>query len=119
MLQSIFSFQRISRDDPLANARSLRAWAASVPRNDAVAAVEQLVPLIRTEGARADGSPSRLEALIELDRIAAPFVELLRTQYRQITISDDVRTRLLALSEAMAQGFAQSYAHYAKNVKAS
>ena len=118
-MQSIFGFQRLSRDDPLANTRSLRAWALRIARNDPVAAVEQIAPLIRDEASKPEGSAHRLEALLELDRIAALHLELLRTQYRQITISDDLRQRLLQLCETISQGFAQAYGHYARNIEAS
>ena len=118
-MQSIFGFQRLSRDDPLANVRSLRVWADGVARNDPVAAVEQIALLIRDEASKPEGSAHRLEALLELDRVAAPHLELLRTQYRQIAISDDLRQRLLQLCETISQGFAQAWGQYARNIETS
>ena len=113
----IFGFQRLNKVDPLSNLKSVRAWFARIPRNDAVAAAEHIVPVIRLEGTHTDGNAHRLEAIIELDRMTAPLLELLRTQYRQIAISDDVRQRLLGFSESLAQSFAQAYALYAKKIE--
>lgn len=118
-MQSIFGFQRLSRDDPLANVRSLRAWAVGVARNDAMAAVERIALLLHDEATKPEASAHRLEALLELDRVAVPHLELLRTQYRQITISEDLRQRLLQLCETICQRFAQAYGQYARNIETS
>ena len=115
----MFVFQKLNRDDPLSNLKSVRAWASSVPRNDPVAAAEQVVPVIRAEAGRPDGNALRLEAIVELDRIAVPLLEQLRAQYRHITISDDLRQRLLLLSESVAHGFALTYGNFATNIEES
>ena len=69
---SFLGFQIVSRDNPLANVKSLRVWMQGVPRNDAVAAMEAIVALLQTEAPHADGSVARLEAIMELDRLAVP-----------------------------------------------
>lgn len=119
MVHSIFGFQLTSRGDPLANPKSVRAWMANVPRNDPVSAVEAINSLLATAPARADGSVPRLHAILELDRIAAPLFELLRQQYRLASISDDVRQRILRGCDALAAGFSQAYAEYAKQIEAT
>lgn len=118
-MSSFLGFQIVSRDNPLANVKSLRVWMQGVPRNDAVAAMEAIVALLQTEAPRADGSVARLEAIMELDRLAVPLAQHLRSQYRLITMSDDVRQRLFRACDGMAQAFSQAYGEYAKAIEAS
>ena len=118
MLSSILGFQLISRTDPLANVKSLRVWSVGIPRNDPVAAVEFINQLMQSDTPRADGSVARLQAIMELDRIAVPLGEHLRTQYRLTTISDDVRQRLFRACDGLASAFSQAYGEYAKQIEA-
>ena len=44
-------FQKTNRDDPLANAKSIRAWVSRLPANDPVGAVEAMIALLESPAA--------------------------------------------------------------------
>ena len=110
MVTTLFGIQLASRDDPLANVRSVRSWCAQLPRNDPVGAVEAIIGLLAAAG----GSPqeisaNRTQALLELDRIAIPLQAQLREQYRMSAMSDEVRQRLWRACDDLARWFAHAY----------
>src|SRR5689334_23627128 len=79
MTLALFQFAR--RDDPLANRKSARLWATTLPPNDAVGAIEAVIALVAAPvTAQGDMSLARAEALLELDRIADPMHSQLRAQ---------------------------------------
>jgi len=108
MTLALFQFAR--RDDPLANRKSARLWAASLPPNDAVGAVEAVTRFVRAPTtAQGEMSPARAEALLELDRIVDPMHTQLRAQYRQTALSDEVRERLWQASDRLSRAFGHAY----------
>jgi hypothetical protein len=110
MASTLFGFQITSRDDPLANAKSLRAWSARLPRNDPVGAVEAIIHLLETAGAAQPAvTLNRLRAVLELDRISVPLQAQLRAQYRMAALSDEVRQRLWRACDDLAHWFAHVY----------
>ena len=119
MASTLFGIQIASRDDPLANAKSIRLWARQLPRNDPIGAVEAIIRLL--EGA---GTPtttvtlSRLQAVLELDRISVPLQAQLRTQYRIPAMSDEVRQRLWRASDELAHRFAHVYEGTYRGIRA-
>jgi hypothetical protein len=114
---ALFQFAR--RDDPLANRKSARLWAASLPANDALGAVEAVTSLVAAPvSVQTDVSPARAEALLELDRIADPMHTQLRAQYRQATLSEDVRERLWEVSDKQSRAFAHAYERVAEALHA-
>ena len=119
MVNTIFGFQIASRDDPLANVKSIRAWAEGLPRKDPIRAVEETVRLLETAAASLKAvTPNRLLAVMELDRIAVPLLAQLRAQYRVSALSDEVRQRLWRACDDLARSFARAYEDIYNGVRA-
>jgi hypothetical protein len=103
-------FQFASRTDPLANRKSARLWASSLPPNDALGAVDKVAALV--SGPIAMQQPltlQRARAILELDRIADPWQQQLRAQSRLSSLSEDVRERLWQACDRAARGFGHAY----------
>jgi cyclic-di-GMP-binding protein len=110
MVNTLFGFQVASRDDPLANVKSIRVWSARLPRTDPVGAVEAIIHLLETAGAaQSVVTLNRLLAVMELDRISMPLQAQLRTQYRMAAMSDEVRQRLWRACDNLAHRFGHVY----------
>jgi cyclic-di-GMP-binding protein len=119
MVSTLFGFQIPSRDDPLANVRSVKAWSARLPRNDPVGAVEAIIHLLETDAASPpEATLNRLLAAMELDRISVPLQAQLRAQYRIAALSDDVRRRLWRACDDLAHWFAHIYEEICQGVLA-
>jgi hypothetical protein len=110
MVDTLFGFQIASRDDPLANVKSIRVWATRLPRNDPVGAVETTIRVLETAGSTQPiVTLSRVLAVMELDRISVPLQAQLRAQYQMRAVSDEVRQRLWRAGEDLAYWFARVY----------
>ena len=111
MSSSIFRmFRGKGQQDPLDDPKHARAFLASVPANDPLGALEAVVALLEERGAAMPlMSPSRVQALLVLDRgsLAAQAAVLL--QYRAPNISDEARRRLWHASNDFARWFAHAY----------
>jgi hypothetical protein len=100
----------VSRDDRLANRKSIRAWASNLPLNDPVGAIDSVIDVLESPAAtQEEVSIGRAQAILELDRIAAPWHAQLRAQYRLSSMSDEVRERLWFACDRVARAFAQAH----------
>ncbi|MEO8133464.1 MAG: hypothetical protein ABI831_05785 [Betaproteobacteria bacterium] len=103
-------FQIANRDDPLTNPKSMRLWVSNLPANDPVGAVETMIDLLESPlTTESYFSASRLQAILELDRLSAPLQERLQAQHRVPALSDDVRERLWRACDNLAHSFALVY----------
>jgi len=103
-------FQIASRTDPLANRKSARLWAGSLPPNDPVGATDKVAALVSGPIAmQHDMTLQRARAILELDRIADPWQQQLRAQSRLSSLSEDVRERLWQACDRAARGFGHAY----------
>lgn len=117
-MATLFGFKLASRDDPLANVRSVRAWCAQLPRNDPVGAVEAIGALLAASGSvPQEISSGRTQALLDLDRISIPLQTQVREQYRMSAMSDDVRQRLWRACDEAARWFAHAYEEIAAGAR--
>jgi len=103
-------FQFVNRTDPLANRKSARAWAASLPANDPVGAVDRVASLVGGPMAlQSDMDINRARAILELDRMTDPLARQLRAQYRLASLSEDVRERLWQVCDRGSRAFGHAY----------
>ena len=110
MINSLFGIQIVNREDPLANVKSVSAWAAGLPPNDPVGAVDAIIRLLEAASATQPAvTVHRWLAVIELDRIAMPLQDQLRAQYRMPAMSDEVRQRLWRACDELARWFTHFY----------
>lgn len=99
-----------SGEDPLTDEKALEAWFRKQPANDYLATSEAMVRVLEDMGARQPKiSPSRILAVLELDRLSAPIQARLLKQYLQTNLSDSVRQRLWHALDDLARWFAYTY----------
>lgn len=119
MISRILGFQIASRDDPLANVKSIRLWAAGLPLNDPVGALDAIIRLLESaRAAQPEAILDRLRAMMELDRIAVPLQAQVQAQYRIVAISDAVRQRLWRACDGSAHWFAHLYEEVCRSMLA-
>ncbi|MEP6701398.1 MAG: hypothetical protein ABJB04_00315 [Betaproteobacteria bacterium] len=111
MANTLFGIIELANhDDPLANRKSARLFAADLPANDPVGAVEAVTALLEApSSARHPIDLAAAQAILELDRIVSPLHAQLRAQYRLTTVSEDVRQRLWRACDRVARAFASIY----------
>lgn len=103
-------FRSTRQDDPLANVKSVEAWAARLPANDPLGVLEAAVRLLEDLGtAQSEVNASRVLALMALDRLTLPMQAEVLAQYRMPTLSEDVRRRLWHACNDLGRWFAYAY----------
>ena len=97
-------------DEPLASPKGVTAWAEKRPANDPMGLVMGMTQLLEEQSTRPqDVTPSRLQALLALDRVSLVPLAQLQQQYRLPSLSDDVRQQLWHARNNLARWFAYAY----------
>lgn len=111
MASSFFGiFRSANPDDPLDSVKSVQTWAAALPANDPVGALEAIVHVLETVGTtRPEVNANRLPALIALDRLSLPMQAEVQNEYRLPALSAEVRRRLWHTGNDLARWFAYAY----------
>ncbi|MBK9608153.1 MAG: hypothetical protein IPO58_17575 [Betaproteobacteria bacterium] len=111
MATTLFGMFRGARqDDPLASVKAITAWAAGLPANDPLGALEAVVRLLEdASAAQPAATLSRVQALQALDRLTLPIQAEILAQHRLPSLSEDVRRRLWHAANDLARWLAYAY----------
>ncbi|MEP6701399.1 MAG: hypothetical protein ABJB04_00320 [Betaproteobacteria bacterium] len=103
-------FSRKDGGDPLADLKSVTTWLARQPTNDDLGMQEAMIRLLEDMGAEQPKvTPSRVGAILELDRQSLLIQSRLIRQYLHPALSDLVRQRLWHASDDLARWLAYTY----------
>lgn len=119
MAKSIFGlFQTANEDEPLADVKSVRRWAATLPTNDPMGAVMAMVHRLEETSTKQPAvTANRILAVLELDRLSLPLQAHLQVQYRLPALSDDVRQNLWYARNDLARWLAYAYEQISEGIR--
>src|SRR5258706_15992989 len=103
-------FQPAGEDEPLSTVKSVHVWVEKRPANDPMGMVIGMTHLLEDASTKQPAmSPSRVQALLTLDRLSLSPLAQLQQQYRLASLSDDVRQQLWHARNNLARWFAYAY----------
>jgi hypothetical protein len=103
-------FQTVVDEDPLSTAKVVTSWVEKRPANDPMGLVIAMTHLLEDASAKQPAiTPSRVQALLALDRLSLAPLAQLQAQYRLPSLSDEVRQQLWHARNNLARWIAYAY----------